>query len=273
MSITRRLAIVALPLLAVGCSDPSGPSSVSPVAVRFGTPSTSTTASSSLVRPSAARAAWPGAGEGLAITGSNGTLTVTGVSFIVSELELECEGDDDAPATAPACVEFEAPPAFVRLPLASGAVDAASAAIPAGSYTELEFEVENLEIDEDDDSAKRQQISDLLAAIRGQYGDFPDRASMVVEGTFTPSGGSEGTPFRVYFDAEIEVEMRLQPPLTVSEAGVSRALTVDVQPALWFRRADGTVMDLSALDFTATGAVVEFELEMDRGFTRVEFDD
>lgn len=266
------LTALAVPLFLTACGDGTGPSAAALVAVRFGTPSPSTAPSSSVIRSSVARYSSLAVAEGLVVEGTNGRLTITNVSFIVSELELEC-GDDDESTTAPACAEFEAPPTFVQLPLSSGAVDAASAAIPVGTYTELEFEVENLETDEDDDTAKRQQITDLLASIRATHPDFPDKASMVVEGTFTPTGAAESTQFRAYFDAEIEVEMRLDPALTISDAGASRALTVDVQPALWFERADGTVMDLSALDFARTGAVIEFELEMDKGFRKVEFDD
>jgi hypothetical protein len=192
------------------------------------------------------------------------------VGLVVAELELECDGDDDS-AGAAACAEFEAPPAFVQLPLTTGAVDVASAPIPNGTYTELEFEVEDLEADHGSE-AERKQVADLLASIRATYGDFPDEASMVVEGSFTPAGSTTAAPFRAYFDAEIEVKMGLQPPLTISESGASRALVVDVQPALWFRRANGTVLDLSQLDFAKTGRLIEFELEMGKGFSKVDLD-
>lgn len=260
---------LALPLLVAACDkglvDPDGSSSK--VSVKFGMngPSASASKSSALFSTSSV--------GGLVIEGSNGTLTVTNVSFIVSELELEahdgaCDGIDKA-----GCPDFEAPPSFVRLPLGTGAVEVTSKPVPAGTYTELEFEVESLEVDEDDDQTKRQQVLDLLASIRQTYADFPENASMVVEGTFLATGTTEAIPFRVYFDAEIEVEMDLVPALTISDTGASRSLLVDVQPALWFKKPHGTVMDLSQFDYAKTGALIEFEVEMDKGFTKIEFDD
>ena len=277
---TFTLGTLALPLLLGACSDAAGPSTYSQVAVRFGR-SASSGASSAVLAPSASRfgpsaqvGSSAAAGEALVVAGSNGALSITNVSFIVAEVELECADDDDGDAAAPACADFEAAPAFVTLPLGTGAVDVASAGVPAGSYGALEFEVENLKSDDDDDDdAKRTQIAALLASVRAMHADFPDEASMVVEGTFTPSGSTEAIPFRTYFDAEIEVELELAPPLAISDAGASRALAVDVQPAFWFMRADGTVLDLSQLDFTRTGALVAFEVEMEQGFRTVELDD
>ena len=137
-----------------------------------------------------------------ALSGSNGELGLTTIAFIVSELELDC--DDDG-RTGP-CADFEAPPAFVVLPLGTGTVDVTSRAIPAGTYDELEFEVEDLDVDDEDGPTKRVQIEALVAEIRSIYPDFPAEASMVVESAFTPTDG-DARPFRVYFDAEVEVEI------------------------------------------------------------------
>lgn len=95
---------------------------------------------------------------------------------------------------------------------------------------------------------------------------------MLAIGTFTPTGGAP-VPFRVYFEAEVEIEMDLVPPVTVTDDGSGATFTVHIDPALWFKRADGTVMNLAALDYDATGSVVEFEFEMENGFTEIEFDD
>lgn len=268
------LPALALPLALMGCENgPTAPAGRARVGVRFGisSPSASSSRSPSF-NVSPPRSAAATTDSGLVVAGTNGTLKLTNISFIVSSLELKCDGMDDSAAVA--CAKFEAPPSFVTLPLGTGAVEVASAAIPAGSYSKLEFEVEDLKADAEDDATQRQQVSDLLNRIRTVqgFGDFPDQASMVVEGTFTPTGGAP-TAFRVYLKAEIEVGMRLVPPLTIGSNGASRALTVDVQPSLWFRNADSTVRDLSKLDFKATGSVVEFEIEMGRGFDKVEFGD
>ena len=258
------LGAFALPLLLGGCSDAAGPDATSRVAVRFGQ------SASSGMTPSIASLSTMGssasANAPLVVTGSNGTLTITNVSFVVAEVELECQGDDDM---GPACADFKAPPAFVKLPLGAGAVDVASAGVPAGSYTELEFEIDDLEDDTDDSATERAQYAAVRSVIRAAYPDFPDKASMVVEGTFTPSGSSQAVSFRTYLAAEIEIEMGLTPPLVVSDAAVTRALFVDVQPSMWFRRADGTVRDLSRLDYVRTGSVVGFEVEVKQGFRSV----
>lgn len=266
---TLVLGMGALPLLLAGCSDAAGPAAGAKVAVKFGR-----AASSASLAVATSRSAQVGTGSNgsLIVQGTNGTLTITNVSFIVAELELECVGEDDGPPGSASCAEFKAPPSFVRLPLSTGVVDVANAGVPTGSYDELEFEVENLEADSDDDASERSQIAALRTMIRAAHPDFPDRASMIVEGTFTPSGTTQPIAFRTYFDAEIEVEMGLTPPLSISDAGANRALAVDVQPALWFRRSDGTVMDLSRLDYTRTRELVGFALEMQRGFRKVEFE-
>lgn len=264
---------LALPLALTACEKgPTAPAGTARVGVRFGVSSPSASfgrsPSYNLASPRFGAASSTGS---LVVNGTNGTLEITNVSFIVAELELKCEGKDDA--TSPACAKFEAPASFVKLPLTSGAVEVASTAIPAGSYSELEFKVEDLEADADDDASERQQITALLNTIRTTEGfsDFPSQASMVVVGTFTPTGGTP-VSFRTYFQAEIKVEKGLNPPLVIDATGASQALTVDVQPALWFRNTDGTVRDLSKLDFASTGSVVEFAVEIDKGFNKVEHD-
>jgi hypothetical protein len=245
--------VLVLPFLLAACGVGGAPGTAQ-VTVAFGVDAAS--ASGSLATAQA--------GNTLELSGSNGVLELTTVAFIVSELELDC--DDDG-RTGP-CADFEAPPAFVVLPLGSGTVDVTSRAIPAGIYDELEFEVEDLDVDDDDGPAKRAQIEALLAEIRDAYPGFPAEASMVVEGAFTPTDG-DARPFRVFFDAEVEVEMDLEPRLIVDADGTgSRSLVVDVQPARWFERANGTVRDLSQFE----GELIELEVEIEDGFIDVEFD-
>jgi hypothetical protein len=42
---------------------------------------------------------------------------------------------------------------------------------------------------------------------------------------------------------------------------------------VWFRRFDGTVMDLSIFDFVRTGIVLEFAAELENGFQKIEFNE
>ncbi len=262
------LSACGLAVVLGGCSDASGPNTQSNVAVRFGRSTASgvtpSIVSLSTVGSSASESA------PLVVTGSNGTLSITNVSFIVAEVELECAGHT---SVGPACADFKAAPSFVKLPLSAGTVDAASAGVPSGTYSDLEFQIENLEDDADASASKRAQTAALRSVIRAAYPDFPDKASLLVEGTFTPNGSTQAVAFRTYFNAEIKVEMGLMPPLVVTDAVASGALAVDVQPAMWFKRADGTVLDLSRLDYGRTGATASLEVELKQGFRSVKKED
>lgn len=244
------------PLAAAACDGVTG-SGDDRLAIRFAT--------SAQTRFSAASGSLSAAADELVVTGTNGTLRIQDVRVIVSKFELEqvegsCgddRGDDD-------CEEFEAPPALLDLPLGGGAVTVAVDQVPPGTYSELEFEVEDLDADDGDDAGERQAIQGILSSVRAAYPAFPRNASMVVQGTFTPAGGA-AQPFVVYFDAEIEVEKDLVPPVTVPGTD---AITVNVDPARWFTNG-AQVVNLAALN----GRLVEFEVKIREGFGKVEHDD
>jgi hypothetical protein len=205
----------------------------------------------------------------LEIAGTNGTLRITEIKLIVDEFELEGD-DDDCNILGGRCGEFEKELFTVDVPLGTGSVTIASDVIPEGVYNELEFEVEDLlddDLDDDDDLRRLQQV---LAQLRTQHADWPDSASMLIVGTFTPTGGV-AQEFRVYFDAEIEVEYDLVPPLVVSADSPSE-ITINLRPDLWFRNGDGTVRNLAAFHYPTYRALVEFEAEFEGGL-RIEFDD
>lgn len=253
MKIETALAGGMLTLGLLGCgNDPLAPDDQARVGIRF---RTSTLAAVN--------------GGDLVITGSNGTLRITDISFIVSEFELEADEDAcEAQESNGECGEFEAPPLFVRLPLDGDNLVAVTAMVPAGTYHELEFEVEDIDLDDDEEEAG--EIGTVAAAVQAAFPNWPDEASMVVVGTFTPTGG-QPVPFTVFFDAEIEIEKTLVPPLVVDQS--NETVTIELDPAVWFRRFDGTVLDLSAFDFAATDELVEFEAELENGFQKIEFDD
>lgn len=257
---------VLIPFALPACDNPAGSEGSGNVAVRFATSSPGASASRASFSLAASGA------EQLVVTGSNGTLTITDVRFILNEFELErveddCEGlEGDA---EDACEEFEAPPAFIDLPLGAGAVVAATQEVPAGRYEELKFEAEDIDFDEEEDDEKGAAIRTLAEAVRAAFPNWPEDASMVVVGTFTPTGG-EPVPFTTFFEAEIKVEKEFDPALVIDDA--NRAVTVEVDPSAWFL-SGGQVIDLSAFDFARTGEVVEFEAKMENGFTKIEFDD
>lgn len=155
---------------------------------------------------------------------------------------------------------------FVNVPLGSGAIDVASALVPAGTYRQLEFEVEDLD-DDEEEPAERARIEALRREIVAAFPDWPREASMLAVGTFHLRSGS-AVPFRVFAKAEIEVELDLVPPLVVAQ-GAEREVPVRLDLAAIFRRPDGSVLDLSSHDAARTGRLLRFEVELGSGF-RVE---
>jgi hypothetical protein len=265
--------VAALALTAAGCglgTDVEGPANVS---LNFRVRG---------LEPVPAAAAAPGgpalvAGPPMAIDGTNGSLTINEIRLIVDEVELHladdsCDddgfdgsGSDDFDDD---CDEFEAPPRFVDLPLDGEPIEAVRATIPPGTYDEIEFEIEDL--DDDDDGERAAAIAGLRAEIVTEIPDWPRKASALVTGSFTPTG-ADPIDFRVFLEAEIEVEMDLVPSLVVGDDGsASRSLTVDVRPDHWFVRADGSVLPLHLFDHSITGDLLEIEVEMENGFTEIE---
>ncbi|MGH7444756.1 MAG: hypothetical protein ACREKM_07770 [Longimicrobiales bacterium] len=247
-----------------GCEDGTGPESAAPVAVAFSVASAGQAALSG---------GWLGSRAGLVVTGTNGTLEIEDLRLIVSDFELEGEDDadcdefpDDDVRDSDDCEDFEFPPFLVDVPLTGGIVEVASDMVRPGVYKELEFETRGLDDDDDDDEQDRARILELIAELRATYPSFPERASMVASGVFTATG-SEPRPFVVFFDAEVEIELELEPPVVLPGDGLTQ-LTVDLRPDMWFMDGDG-VRDLSQFD----NRFVEFEFEMERGFTEVEIDD
>lgn len=263
-------SLLAVSLATAACGDTTGPEGAGSFALRFATadgssPSHASGPSFSLL-----------GAEEVTIEGTNGVLSITDIRFIVGEFKLErdedaCgeiegeEEDDDS------CEKFETGPYFVDLPLGTGSAPRVSQVVPAGSYTELKFEVEDIDLDEADDDDDAAEIRQVAEAIRAAgFTDWPSEASMVVVGTFTPTGGA-AVPFTAYFEAEVKVEMEFETPLVIGEGQTDA--TVELDPTVWFKAFDGRVIDLSAYDFGTTGEVVEFEAKMEHGFTKIELDD
>ena len=211
--------------------------------------------------------------SGLVITGTNGTLTLTEIRLVVDRLELRrldvasctdsLRSHDDDHDDDHACPGFRTGLFVADVPVGTGAVTVAAAEIPAGTYTALKFKVKDLEVDDDDDDlGLGTRLQAVLTQLRTVHPDWPDQASMLVVGTFTPTGGV-ARPFRVYFDAEIEVESPLAPPVVIDST--SAGIRVDLRPDRWFRRGDGTIWNLALLDFATTRRLVEFETEFEHG--------
>ncbi len=244
--------VVAVAVALVGC-DSAGPSTNGgDVEVGFSTTSAPTSAALSK------------ADDPLVVGGTNGdTLRIEDIRFIVSEVELEGEADS---------AEFETEkPAFVDLPLNSAdVVSVVNGRVPPGTYNEFEFEVEDADLDDDENEEEVRQLREDIE--NAGFANWPDEASLVVDGSFTPSGGTTRS-FTTFLDAEIEVEIEMENrPFEVGGDDPARQLTVNLSPSTWFV-SNGNPVDLSADSYQNPddGELVEFEIEFEED-SEIEFD-
>jgi hypothetical protein len=276
------VAGMALALGLVACGDTTGPEGTTTVAFQAATGTSSST--SIAARQVAFSHSDDPDAPTLTASGTNGELTIASVHFVLSEFELEradADEDCDDAVDEEACEEFEAGMQFLELPLTGDDAVAVRQNVPAGRYDELEFEIEELEDDAEDDDAG--EIDQLLTEIRQDFPDWPRTGSMRIHGTFTPADdqgtllSDQARDFTVFFEAEVEIEKEFETPLEVAE-GDNPSITVTVDPRAWFDRGDGTILDLSqfAFDPAAGGPVPELEVEIENGvgegFAEVEID-
>ncbi len=259
------VSLLAAAALLSACDSGTGPGGT--VAIRFGT-APGITAS----RTGGALFAVAGqAQQGLVIDGDNGALDISRIAVIVEEFELEpveVADCDDVSPEPPECEDFEVKFLFIDIPLDGSEVTVVNQAVPAGFYKELEFEIDELEIDDDDadDLAEADIILALLDRIRTQEGfpSWPSKASMAVVGTFTPkdANGTLGQPvaFTTFIRAEIEVELEPPTPFEVTD-GNAVSIMVNIRPDLWFK-VGTNVLNLAALQ----NSLIELEVEIEDGF-------
>lgn len=213
--------------------------------------------------------------DSLFIEGSNGTLRIDDIRFIVEKFKFEMEDDgcdddgddDDDREEERGCEDFEAEPFFVDLPLGEDTLSLADSRIDTGLYKEMEFEVHDLDFEEDEE-----EHTALRDSIRSLYAEWPDEASMIIDGRFTGEDGSAES-FRVFAKAEIEIEREFEPPLRVTDDNRGKVVSVRINPVRWFSRDDGTVLDLHTYDWERTGELLEFSAKFEDGVEEVDVDD
>lgn len=232
MRITSLVLVTVLSVSA--CSDASGPNAA-PVTLSF---STVRSVSGQFSQPRAGASDARGSLAGITLTSGGNTLVVTRARLVLDEIELEefsgRECDNSGPGRDPACPEIEIGPFLVDLPLTDGVRSALTAQIPAGSYHEIEFEIEPV----DDSNAGARQF---FAA----HPDVPRNRSILVQGAFN------GQPFVFTSSDSIELELEFEPNLVVGSGGAN--ITIDVDVASWFQ--SGTAL-LDPRD-AASAALIE----------------
>ncbi len=260
-----------LPLIAAaflgGCADGAGPESSesSSVTIKFGVAgSTASAPSAAMFSVAGGQAAHPGHIEGL----NGDVLDITKIWLIIEEFELEpvehhC---DDGLGGEEHCPKFEERFFFIDLPLDGNFTTVTTGEIPVGSYDELEIEVDNVHVhddDSDEDAALIRELFDVIIPAAG-FTDWPEDASMVVIGTFTPAVG-DLEDFRTFFEAEIEIEVEFDDDEPLVVDGSDSSILVTLMLHRWFESGDG-LLNLADSKFQDLDDLVEFELEIEDGF-------
>ena len=111
------------------------------------------------------------------------------------------------------------------LPLDNGAMEQVAVSIPAGTYTEVQFEIHKVDSGDVQDSTFLQQHPDFAGI------------SIRVQGTYN------GTPFTYTTALDVEQELELATPLVVSDTTTATNLTIRVVLADWFAAMDGSLID------------------------------
>jgi hypothetical protein len=143
------------------------------------------------------------------------TIVLSSVQVVLRRIELNrvAGGACDSTTTDDSCEELKAGPVLLDLPLGAGAARTFTVAIDTGSYDKLEFKIHAPESSND-------------AAFIAQHPDF-DGVSIRVTGTYN------GTPFTYTSDLDVEQEVELSPPITVTDAA-GASLTLFVNLNSWF---------------------------------------
>jgi len=161
------------------------------------------------------------------------TVTIETAELVLREIEFEradageaCRDDDSDDD----CEEVEEGPVLVELPLDSDQPSVViEAALPAGTWKAVEFDIHKLDDDDDDDAAFLQETG------------FPEDVSVRVTGTWTAAGGSAQS-FVYTSDLNEEKDIEFEPPIDVS-AEAPKNVTFRVDIDTWFRQSDGSLVD------------------------------
>jgi len=133
-------------------------------------------------------------------------------------------GDD---GNQDACETVNAGPFLLDLPLGSGIEQVFSVAVDTGTFDELRIRLHKPE----DDGTDPADVAFLAA--------HPDFARISIRAT----GTWNGSPFTFTSDLDADQEMRLDPPLVVTDAGANVDVTLKVDVATWFADGNGGLVD------------------------------
>ena len=223
---SRLLPLVLLTSLAA-CSDGSSPlnsdGGATSLSVSFAATGTATTTPN---------------GSAVIVGSANDTLVVSRVELVLDEVKLKRSGvtscpdsmstsrDSSRSADRSGCSRLDLGPTLLDLPLSGTGTSPVSVTVPAGTYHEIEFELDDVSTSSGSSAAERA----FLAA----HPDLRD-VSVRVTGTY------RGTAFSYVSRPKAKVEFEFEPSIVI-EAGVNDNVTIALDLGQWFKDAAGAVL-------------------------------
>ena len=216
-------SVTLLALASLACDNGTGPLN-SNVQVSFATydPAAAPRAGA-FGAPAASRTATAGD----TLTDGTNTLIITKAEIVLREIEFKKleVADCDVDPEPPGCEDVELGPVLVDLPLGPGAVQQFEVDLPAGTYSEIKFEIHKVTSDAVD------------AAFRAAHPTFPVGQSIRLQGTFND------TAYVYQTELNVEQELDLASPLVVTDTTTGTNVTIRVGLAGWFRALNGKLLN------------------------------
>ena len=187
------------------------------------------------------------AGNAVIVGTAADTMVITKVQLVLENVKLRLSGVTTCPDSIKpsdtrgrsndkgGCSRLDLGPMLLDLPLSGTASSPLGVTVPAGTYSRLEFEIEDISTSANAPQAQK----DFLTA----HPEFRD-VSVKVVGTY------KGTAFTFLSRASAEVEFEFNPALAV-KTGVNDNVTVDLNLAAWFKNAAGAVLAPTVANQTA----------------------
>jgi hypothetical protein len=212
------LCAVGVAALAAACSGTTNPNGMGTVSLSLATGSGGTLTAD--VRPAFS----------LTQTSGSNTLVIDSAQVVLRKVELEAQDaqctTDGTPDSQDGCEEFESGPTLVSLPLDGSVEQMVALDVPAGSYSELKFQVHAPTADSADQA--------FLQDHPGYQG-----VSILVGGTFN------GADFVFTTNMDVQQEKALNPPLVVDGSSATTNVTLSMDVSKWFMASDGSLIDPS----------------------------
>jgi hypothetical protein len=233
-------AVACLSTLAA-CGDSAGSS---PLTTDGGVASLSVSFANNSVSAAVATNA---SGNAVIVGTSSDTMVISKVQLVLGNVKLRRAGvtacpDSIKPSTTSGrssddrgCSRLDLGPVLLDLPLGGTSTSPLAVTVPAGSYGEIEFEIDDVRSDS--------RATPAEAAFLTAHPEFRN-TTIRVTGTY------KGTAFTFLSRAEAEVEFEFKPALDV-KAGVNDNITVALDLSKWFKNASGAILPATVANQTA----------------------